>query len=163
MTVKIRHAMKDDAEAVARLIEEVERFYGATTIQPFAERLSQVEQALFDSPALSYMLLAEDDSGETVGFAAYSFLWPAVGSTHSIFLKELYVRQSTRRAGVATALVNELRVMAATRPGCSRLEWMTDSSNNGARAFYRSLGIPEFEGRVVYRLEGDQLPPMSSP
>ncbi|GAA1044808.1 cyclophane-containing RiPP N-acetyltransferase HaaN [Streptomyces murinus] len=155
MTATIRPAEKRDVPALAELIEEIERFYGAadTDIQPLDERLAQVEEALFGSPPLAAALLVEDDAGDLAGLAAYSFLWPAAGSSHSLFLKELYVRDSLRRAGIGARLMEELRALAAARPGCSRLEWMTDRDNPGARAFYRSLGFAEYEGKIVYRVD----------
>ncbi|WP_428843695.1 cyclophane-containing RiPP N-acetyltransferase HaaN [Streptomyces hirsutus] len=155
MTVAIRPAEKRDVPAVAELIEEIERFYGAadTDIQPLDERRAQVEEALFGAPPLAYALLVEDATEGIVGLAAYSFLWPAAGSSHSLFLKELYVRDTLRRQGVGARLMDELRAVAAARPGCSRVEWMTDSDNPGARAFYKSLGFAEFDGKIVYRVD----------
>ncbi|BFO21861.1 hypothetical protein SHKM778_82490 [Streptomyces sp. KM77-8] len=50
MTVTIRPADKQDIVALAELIEEIERFYGSTDIQPLEERRAQVEEALFGSP-----------------------------------------------------------------------------------------------------------------
>ncbi|MEU7561332.1 cyclophane-containing RiPP N-acetyltransferase HaaN [Streptomyces eurythermus] len=157
MTVVIRPAEKRDVPAVAELIEEIERFYGAaeTGIQSFDERRSQVEEALFGSPPLASALLVEDGTGDIAGLAAYSFLWPAAGSSHSLFLKELYVRNTLRRQGIGARLMDELRAIAAARPGCSRMEWMTDSDNPGARAFYTSLGFTEFDGKIVYRVDSD--------
>ncbi|MFF4344912.1 cyclophane-containing RiPP N-acetyltransferase HaaN [Kitasatospora sp. NPDC001540] len=153
MTVTIRHADRRDTMAVAVLIEEIERFYGSTEIQPIEERYYQVEEALFGSPPLASALLAEDETGALVGLAAYSFLWPAAGSSHSLFLKELYVRDAVRRQGAGARLMAELRALAASRPGCSRVEWMTDRDNPGARAFYKSLGFAEFDGKIVYRMD----------
>ncbi|WP_329453420.1 GNAT family N-acetyltransferase (plasmid) [Streptomyces sp. NBC_01724] len=153
MSVTIRPAVKRDIRAVAELIEEVERFYGSSEIQPLEERRSQVDEALFGSCPLASALLVEDETGDLVGFAAYSFLWPAAGSSHSLFLKELYVRDTLRRQGVGARLMDEIRAAAAARPGCSRVEWMTDRDNPGARAFYESLGFAEFEGKIVYRLD----------
>ncbi|AEW93923.1 MULTISPECIES: cyclophane-containing RiPP N-acetyltransferase HaaN [Streptomycetaceae] len=152
MGVTIRPAEKRDVPAVAELIEEIERFYGATGIQPFDQRRSQVEEALFGTPPLASALLVEDEHGGIAGMAAYSFLWPAAGSTHSLFLKELYVRDTLRRQGVGAQLMRELRVLAEARPGCSRVEWMTDRDNPAAREFYRSLGFAEFDGKIVYRI-----------
>ncbi len=153
MTVTIRPADRRDIVAVAELIEEIERFYGSTEIQPLEERHSQVEEALFGSPPLASALLVEDGAGNLVGLAAYSFLWPAAGSSHSLFLKELYVRDTLRRQGVGARLIDELRALAAARPGCSRVEWMTDRDNPNARAFYKSLGFAEFDGKIVYRVD----------
>ncbi|MBT2509830.1 GNAT family N-acetyltransferase [Streptomyces sp. ISL-98] len=153
MSVTIRPAEKSDVRGVAELIEEIERFYGTTDadIQPFDERQSQVEEALFGSPPLASALLVEDEAGDIVGLAAYSYLWPSAGSTHSLFLKELYVRDTLRRQGIGVRLMNELRAIADARPGCSRVEWMTDRVNPDARAFYQALGFEEHEGKVVYR------------
>ncbi|GGT35119.1 N-acetyltransferase [Streptomyces atratus] len=153
MTVTIRPADRRDIVAVAELIEEIERFYGSAEIQPLEERHSQVEEALFGSPPLASALLVEDGAGNLVGLAAYSFLWPAAGSSHSLFLKELYVRDTLRRQGVGARLMDELRALAAARPGCSRVEWMTDRDNPNARAFYKSLGFAEFDGKIVYRVD----------
>ncbi|WP_371095858.1 cyclophane-containing RiPP N-acetyltransferase HaaN [Streptomyces sanglieri] len=155
MTVTIRPAEKSDVRELAELIEEIERFYGTADadIQPVDERQDQIEGALFGSPPLASALLIEDEAGDVVGLAAYSFLWPSAGSTHSLFLKELYVRDTLRRQGVGQRLMNELRDIAAARPGCSRVEWMTDRVNPGARAFYKSLGFAEFDGKIVYRVE----------
>ncbi|MER6386224.1 cyclophane-containing RiPP N-acetyltransferase HaaN [Streptomyces sp. NPDC001127] len=155
MTVTIRPAEKRDVPAVAELIEEIERFYGTTDtdIQPLEERRLQVEEALFGAPPLASALLVEDETGDIVGLAAYSFLWPAAGSSHSLFLKELYVRDTLRRQGIGARLMDELRALAATRPGCSRLEWMADRDNPGARAFYESRGFTESEGKIVYRVD----------
>nr|MDT0660787.1 GNAT family N-acetyltransferase [Micromonospora sp. DSM 115978] len=153
MTTTIRSAAVGDTDLLATLIEEVERFYGAVEIEDIAVRRAQVKQALFEVVPLAYALIAENGEGDPVGFAAYSFLWPAAGSTHSLFLKELYVREQGRRQGVATGLMRELHDIAAARPGCSRIEWMTDRDNPGARSFYRALGLPEFDGKIVYRVD----------
>jgi GNAT superfamily N-acetyltransferase len=159
VNVAVRGVNRDDVSLVADLIEEIERFYGAGEVQPLAERVAQTEAALFGDPPLATAVLAVDDTGAVHGFAAYSFLWPAAGSTHSLFLKELYVRESARRAGVASRLIDHLRTVAADRPGCTRVEWVTDRDNASARAFYRALGVPEFGGKVFYRLDGDALRP----
>ncbi|WP_304951803.1 GNAT family N-acetyltransferase [Streptomyces sp. AVP053U2] len=105
------------------------------------------------SPPLASALLAEDGAGNLVGLAAYSFLWPAAGSSHSLFLKELYVSDTIRRQGVGARFMAELRALAEARPGCSRVEWMTDRDNPDARAFCKSLGFDEFGGKIVYRVD----------
>ncbi|OKJ49460.1 cyclophane-containing RiPP N-acetyltransferase HaaN [Streptomyces sp. CB02115] len=153
MTVTIRPTDRLDIVAVAELIEEIERFYGSTEIQPLEERHPQVEEALFGSPPLASALLVKDGTGNLVGLAAYSFLWPAAGSSHSLFLKELYVRDTLRRQGVGARLMDELRALAVARSGCSRVEWMRDRDNPNARAFYKSLGFAEFDGKIVYRVD----------
>jgi GNAT superfamily N-acetyltransferase len=147
----VRLARPGDIADIAALIEDIERFYGSTAIQPLDERVAQTERALFGTPPLATALLAEADNA-LMGLAAYSYLWPAAGSTHSLYLKELYVRPDRRGRGTGTRLMTELRAIAAARPGCSRIEWTADQDNPAVRAFYHSLGVEEFTGKIMYRL-----------
>jgi GNAT superfamily N-acetyltransferase len=107
---------------------------------------------LFGDVPAAHVLLARTD-GQVVGFAAYSFLWPAAGLTHSLYLKELYVGQAWRGRGVGTALMRRIREVAATA-GCSRVEWTTDDDNSAAKRFYEALGAPVHPAKIFYRLEG---------
>jgi GNAT superfamily N-acetyltransferase len=143
------------AEAIALLAEEMDRFYGATEVEPLGVRLQQINEAIFSEQPSAYVLLAWDGS-QLLGFAAYSFLWPAVGLTRSLFLKELYVIEAARRTGVGKQLMQALFEIAV-KNDCSRVEWQTETSNEYARHFYAELGAPTFEGKVFYRLEGDAL------
>lgn len=151
MQFTIRTAEASDVETIADLIEEIEKFYGSSSIQPFDERVSQVGEALFGSPPCAVALLAFTPTHDLIGMASYSFLWPAAGSSHSMYLKELYVGEPFRRYGLGHDLMDRLREIATARPGCTRLEWMTDRSNDGARSFYRELGFEEFKEKIVYR------------
>lgn len=147
--VTVSPAGPDDARAMAGLLEEMDRFYGATEAEPIDERVRQVNEALFASPASAYALLAWDGA-HLVGFAAYSFLWPAAGLTRSLYLKELYVAGAYQRRGVGTLLMRSLFEVAG-KHGCSRVEWTTDTSNAGARDFYRNLGVPPLRSKIFYR------------
>jgi GNAT superfamily N-acetyltransferase len=85
-----------------------------------------------DSPS-AHVLLAWDD-GELVGFASYSFLWPAVRLTRSLYLKELYVAEAARRKGVGKLLMRRV-YLVAVQEDCSRVEWTTDRENGDAQPF----------------------------
>ncbi|MGZ2356096.1 GNAT family N-acetyltransferase [Streptomyces sp. 372A] len=152
MPMTVRPARRDDVPSLATLIEEIERFYGATDIQPLAERRAQIEESLFAPVPLAQVLLADPGDGTLAGMAAYSFLWPARGTTHALFLKELYVSEPWRGGGVGAHLMAELRAVASARPGCSRMEWMGDTDNARALGFYGALGFQVVEGKVVYRV-----------
>jgi ribosomal protein S18 acetylase RimI-like enzyme len=154
MTV-VTVAQPCDAEAIAVLAEEMDRFYGATTTEPRETRLGQIREVLFTDSPSAYAMLAWD-GGNLIGFAAYSFLWPAVGLTRSLFLKELYVVEAARRTGVGRQLMQALFEIAV-KHDCSRVEWQTEKNNADAQAFYAGLGVSEHEGKVLYRLEGEHL------
>jgi GNAT superfamily N-acetyltransferase len=92
---------------MAALLAEMDRFYGSASADPPDERLRQINEALFASPPAAHALLAWEGA-ELVGFAAYSFLWPAIGLTRSLYLKELYVAARSQRQGVGRRLMEAL-------------------------------------------------------
>lgn len=153
--ITISHAEPGNIAAIAELAEQMDRFYGASESEPLKVRIRQIDIALFSTHPSAYVLLAWDD-GQLVGFASYSYLWPAVGLTRSLYLKELYVIETARRKGIGKLLMQRLCDIAAEY-GCSRVEWTTDRDNPDAQRFYADLGIPVRESKLFYRIEGDEL------
>ena len=149
-----------DLEAFATLAEEMDRFYGTTEFDPLNVRLQQIKDALFSDSPWAYALIAWTDD-QPVGFATYSFLWPAAGFTRSLFLKELYVIETARRAGVGKAIMQSLAEIAV-KTDCSRFEWQTDAPNTKAQRFYADLGIAVDESKLFYRAQGDALHALAS-
>jgi GNAT superfamily N-acetyltransferase len=153
--ITVKPAEARHAEALAVLLQEMDQFYGAETSEPPEFQLRQISDALFGSPPSAYALIAWDGA-EPVGFATYSFLWPAVGLTRSLYLKELYVAQSQRGRGVGSLIMRAL-FEAAEKAHCSRVEWTTDADNAGAQEFYEQLGLLRMPTKLFYRVEGKDL------
>lgn len=152
--VTISLAKPDDIPAMLVLLGEMDRFYGSASAAPDEVRERQVYQALFGETPAGNALLARHDE-EVVGFAAYSFLWPAVGLTRSLYLKELYVAEDYQRRGVGRLIMGALYQIAADHE-CSRVEWTTDADNSGAMAFYAGLGMPIKTSKIFYRAENTE-------
>ena len=72
-----------------------------------------------------------------------------------MWLEDLFVRPSHRKAGVGTALVAAVAARAAAQGG--RLEWATLDWNELALGFYRRLGAHTMGEWVTHRLDGDAL------
>lgn len=153
--ITLKLADPGDAEAIAQIAEEMDRFYGATEVEPRDLRIKQIAEALFGASASAHAVLAWEDSN-IIGFASYSLLWPAVGLTRSLYLKELYVVQKARRNGVGRLLMRHLYAIAVQN-GCSRVEWTTDRDNLNAQSFYASLGVATNASKLFYRIEGETL------
>ena len=149
--IRVVPARPADVLALTELLGEMDRFYGAAAGTSRDERARQTSQALFSGPAAAHVLLAWAGP-QLAGMAAYSYLWPAVGRTRSLYLKELYVAEGHRRGGVGELLMRAVFEEAAQH-GCSRVEWTTDSGNAGAQAFYETLGLPRHPAKVFYRVE----------
>jgi GNAT superfamily N-acetyltransferase len=158
--ITVSPAEPRDAAAIAVLLEELGRYYGATELEPLDRRIIQINEAIFSQPPAAYALLARDGR-RVAGLAAYSFLWPAVGASRSLYLKELYVPDAYRRQGVGSLLLRAV-FETAVGLGCSRVEWTTDAGNIGARAFYAKLGLTDHPVKVFYRVEdtGSGLAPI---
>lgn len=154
MTVTISPAELADLPAIAALLEEMDRFYGVTEFEPPDERVAQIQAHLFRDHPAAFVLLARADH-QVVGLASYSLLWPAVGLTQSLYLKELYVVASHRRQSIGQALMQRLHAVAA-ETGCSRVEWTADAGNAGAQRFYAELGY-KVADKLFYRVEGEDL------
>jgi len=149
--MRLAVAEPGDEDAIAALCAEVDTFYGATPAGTPGERAGQVRSVLFGDPPLSRALLAWDGS-DLAGFAAYAFLWPAAGLDVSLYLKELYVAEQYRRAGLGARVMTELYRIAA-ECGCSRVEWTADTDSPGAMAFYEALGVKPVASKIFYRAE----------
>lgn len=146
--MRIEQATERDVDVISVILGEIEAYYGG---KPAAGNPRQIRAALFGDRPAATVLLARDGE-EVLGLASYSFLWPAAGADTSLYLKELYVRESARRCGVAGAFMEALK-MAAAEAGCSRVEWTADRDNPPALAFYEALGAEPRGGKVFYRLE----------
>jgi GNAT superfamily N-acetyltransferase len=153
--IKVADAVSGDEDAIAALCAELDGFYGDDPEGTTEDRALQVRDILFGNAPLAFALLAWD--GDVLaGLAAYSFLWPAAGLTASLYLKELYVADAYRRAGTGRLLMDGLYDVARRR-GLSRVEWTTDTSNQGAREFYEALGAKPVPSKIFYRVTGDDI------
>jgi len=144
--VHIERATEADTETIATILGEVEAYYGSKDT-PAGQ--SQIRTALFGPSPVATVLLARDGD-DVLGLASYSFLWPAAGAESSVFLKELFVRESARRRGIARALLEAVRA-AATAAGCTRVEWTADRDNPPALALYAALGFEPRPDKPFYR------------
>jgi GNAT superfamily N-acetyltransferase len=158
--ISLTPAKPADVEAIATLLAELDAYYGGPLEDPTPERVRLIHDAIFGPDPAGYVLLAWDGD-RLVGFASYSFLWPAAGVSRSIFLKELYVIEAQRQRGVGRLLIAELSRIAIDH-GCSRLEWAADTDNPTAQRFYAQLGVPPDTTKTFHRLAGDALAQMAS-
>lgn len=148
--ITLTAARPEHAAQLAGLMDELEQFYGGTPTETLDEKVAQISKALFAERAAAEAMLAWDGD-KLVGFASYSFHWPAAGFTTSLFLKELYVAQAYRRTGIGRQLMAALERVARENQ-CSRFEWGTDSDNEAAQKFYASLSADPSTGKISYRV-----------
>ncbi|HWF56025.1 MAG TPA: GNAT family N-acetyltransferase [Solirubrobacteraceae bacterium] len=112
-------------------------------------------EALFGAAPVAEALIAEvgDDTG---GFAIHYRTFSTWECTAGIWLEDLFVRETHRRAGIGEALLRHLAALAVQR-GCARLEWAALSWNSPALDFYAKLGAERLEEWRMHRLDGAAL------
>jgi GNAT superfamily N-acetyltransferase len=159
----IRPATVEDVPAIVDLIVEL------ATYEREAEQaqatVEQLESALFAPEPAVYCLVVEDDAGPgsgggpgpVVGFALWFRTFSTWLGRHGIYLEDLFVQPSARRAGHGRALLAELARIAVER-GYGRVEWAVLNWNSDAQSFYTSIGAQPMDEWTTWRLTGDALP-----
>lgn len=157
MPIVVRPVELRDLEPVADLLIEMDKFYDEPERESAETKVANMKKFLFGEPPSAYLLVAHEEGDAAMfGIAAYSFLWPAIGTSRSLHLKELYVRQAHRRDGIGRLLMDSISE-AARSSRCSRVEWTTDRGNTNAQEFYSSFGVDADDRKLFYRLRNSSL------
>ncbi len=146
----IREANASDTAEIARMISKIEQYYGAEPITDLSEVERQTATALFSDNPIAKGLLCHFGQ-ELIGFASYSYHWPAAIATNTLFLKELFVVKEHRRQGVATYIMDTLIQIANEEMDCVHIEWTADSNNDLALSFYEQLGYEPKASKTYFR------------
>lgn len=146
--MQIRHAKRGDEANLAFLLEDHERHYGNAV--PDGAGAAGAAFLVDPPPNATLCLVADGDDG-LVGFAILNPYFPAPNLTHGLYLKELYVTQAARSAGVGEKLIEAIRALARER-GNTRVLWTTGETNSGSQRFYDRLGMRR-EKKVYYVMD----------
>ncbi|MEA9986614.1 MULTISPECIES: GNAT family N-acetyltransferase [Subtercola] len=134
MTLTIRPITDRDFFAWYDLYVAYGQFY-ETPIE--GDRAVLVWSWLTDPAHETEALVAEDD-GKLVGLAHIrEFARPLAGG-RGLYLDDLFVAPDARGAGVASALLAEIKALAATRHA-NVVRWITDEKNETARRLYDTV------------------------
>lgn len=147
--LRVRPAVAGDAEAIARLIEELNAHQGEPTGHVTAEA---VRRDGFGAAPEFRVLLAERD-GAVLGYALYHPSWSTEVGERGFYLYDLFVREQGRGQGVGQALMAALAAEAKAQ-GRTFLWWSSKPWNREAQAFYAGLGAIE-EDSKAHALFGD--------
>jgi len=132
MNIKIRTANSKDFPAMLGLIHELAVFENAPEKVTNTVEQMEVEQDYF------HCFVAESEEGEVVGMALYYFVYYTwVGK--SMYLDDLYVKESFRGQGIGMNLLKQLFVVAE-KENCKRLRWQVLDWNQPAIDLYKKCG-----------------------
>jgi len=138
MSLTIRAARADDAEALAALVRELNAHQRDSTDRFDA---AAVRRDGFGEPRRVETLLAETD-GHPVGYALFLPAYESAYALAGLYVADLYVAPSHRRQGVGRALLAALAAEARAR-GLGFLWWVSRDWNRDAHAFFRHVAAVE--------------------
>ncbi len=149
MNISIRKGTECDFESVFSLVHELAVFQGAP------ERIHNSVQQMKEEKDFFQCFVAETQEREIVGMASFFFAYYTwVGK--SLFLDDLYVKQSHRGQKIGSKLLNAVVDLARTS-NCKRVRWLVSEWNKDAIKFYKSIGAEIDEEAYVCDLEGTAL------
>ncbi|HWV22589.1 MAG TPA: GNAT family N-acetyltransferase [Thermomicrobiales bacterium] len=104
-----------------------------------------------------HLILAEDGSGQAVGFiSGVEMTHPDKGT--EMFLYELGVNEDARNQGIGRALVRALWDLAQER-GCYGMWGLTETDNKAAQRTYIAAGAHlEMSGTVIISMDERSVP-----
>ena len=152
-------------ESLVELLCELHTYYNeGSSVPPEMVRAHLINNLLgSDSPLR--LVVAYEDVGQVLGFAAisltYSLVEPAPEQRRHCQLKELYVRSSGRSRGVGRAIMSWVPQYAAEN-GCRRIDWPVKATNARGISFYKGLGAHQVVERLSFRLSEPSLSELAS-
>lgn len=147
-------------ESLIELLCELHSYYNkGSSVPPELVRSYLIECLLAPTSPLQ-LVVATRERSQVLGFAAisltYSLVEPSANKRRHCWLKELYVRSSSRSRGVGKALMSWVAQYAVTH-GCCRIDWPVKATNARGIAFYEGLGAKQVVDRLSYRLSEPSL------
>jgi GNAT superfamily N-acetyltransferase len=151
--LSIRTATASDVPTILTLVRELAT-YEREPDAVVATEADFLKHGFGEQPF--FLTLMAEWSGEPAGFALYFFGFSTWTGGPTLFLEDLFVRETHRKRGIGVALMKRLARDAVER-GCKRFVWQVLDWNEPAIAFYEGLGAKVLREWLTVRLEGEEL------
>jgi GNAT superfamily N-acetyltransferase len=147
----IRMATPDDAGTLAEMVAafaSYERLPHQSSAETLRRELAAPDRVI--EAVLAFI-------GPTaVGFAVFFHSFSTFAGRRGLYLEDLYVRETYRNRGIATALLRHVARLAVERE-LGRVEFTVLLWNTVAIEFFESLGATPNSAWTTYRLTGEWL------
>ena len=132
MNFKIRIATEEDFPAILLLIRELAAF------EKEPEKVTNTVETMKKEKDIFHCFVAETEMGEIIGMALYFFAYYTwVGK--SLYLDDIYVKESFRKHRIGTALLSKV-FEVANNENCKRVRWQVLNWNKPAIQMYNKYG-----------------------
>jgi ribosomal protein S18 acetylase RimI-like enzyme len=160
MSGTIHFATLEDAAVVARLVQDMDRYYRpGEVLRSEADYLQTIEETIKSQEGTRFVI-AQDGNKRGIGLACVAILRPGRDLRGLLYLKDLYVAEGARGLGVGTRMMRFLAAFASQH-GIGRMDFTTDSDNIPAQRLYATLGGIVKE-KVYYTIPSEVLQTLAS-
>ena len=146
--VRIRPARRADAKAILDLVVGLARFERLDP--PASNSRARLVDDIFGKKLVRVLIAVAE--GECIGYALYFYTYSSFLARPTLYLEDIFVRESRRHVGVGKALFMRC-VREAELHRCGRMEWTVLAWNKKARNFYGRLGAKNLGDLRTYRLD----------
>lgn len=149
--IRVREAMPDDADVVARMAAALAAHEGKRSIAWTADDFRRDGFG----PDAAFSTLVAETGGSVVGYALFHPGYDTETASRGVHLVDLFVVGTARRRGVGRALLDA--VVAACRAGGGRwIAWFVEPDNREGSEFYRAIGARKDPG-IPFWIEAETL------
>jgi GNAT superfamily N-acetyltransferase len=132
MSISIRKAFEQDFGKILELIKEL------ATFEKAPDKVTNTTELMLAEKEYFQCFVAETDSKDIVGMAIYFFAYYTwVGK--SLYLEDLYVKESFRQQKIGSALLKKV-METAKAENCKRVRWQVLNWNETAIQMYKKSG-----------------------
>ncbi|MCG7844580.1 MAG: GNAT family N-acetyltransferase [Methanomassiliicoccales archaeon] len=150
--VEIVPVTPENVGALVGLIMELAKFEELTP--PSLEAQERLRRDATTTPPRFQAFLAYMD-GDVVGYIAFFYTYSTLMAAPTLFLEDIYVKESFRRTGVGRKLFSYC-LKEALDHGCERMEWTALNWNVKAMEFYERCGGAKM-GWTLFRMDRERM------
>jgi GNAT superfamily N-acetyltransferase len=154
MPVAVRLAEPGDRAALIHLVRELDFHYVPERGRHAPERVAGMLDAIETAPGSGTLIALAERDGAPVGLACFTGLHPGSDLGGLLFLKELFVVEGARDAGVGAEMLRFLARFAREH-GYGRMDLTTETED--AVRFYTRHGAREIPAKRFIRFDGAAL------
>lgn len=133
---EIRRANEGDLEQLSELFDLYRRFYGRPSDLSLARRFLEERMRAGES----VIFVAQEENGTLSGFTQLYPTFSSVSASRAWILNDLYVRETHRKQGIASRLLEQVQVFSRNIE-CAWVSLQTAKDNAQAQALYRKHGF----------------------
>ena len=147
MNYQIRYAEPKDIVEIIKMCGEHAEYEKAEFSS--VEKTEKLAKYMFSYNPPVFCLIAENEAGEIVGYAAFMPEFSTWDADYYVYLDCLFLRPQARNFGIGERIIKEISKFAKLK-NIKQLQWHTPIFNERAIKFYRRIGATSKEKMRFY-------------